>query len=552
MRRTRLPLVVAAATIVVALSVPQASSQESQEQRLIDIACAIPKELLERTVHGYWPGRVPEIQILTREPDWAGSNGLPHSGPWDYVEQVPMLWYGPGWVPAVGEVDRRVTLADIAPTQGRFVDFDFDAPDGHPLREVLSARSGRTGEQPALVVTYVWDSAGRNVLRAHPDAWPNLRSLIDDGVWYTHAEVGSSPPATAQIHATIGTGAFTGTHGLTSHHIRMGHRVAKPYELGPRYLMLPTLADLYDRAHGNRPLVGLSGSTVTHIGMMGHGALWGGGDKDIAVLRELEGAETLGAEGIEWNLLGKLHPYYRFVPYANDLPPISRYFDDVDRRDGTLDGKWFGSVIRSEETLQGFHTPARVPYQDRLIREMIVREGFGDDDETDFFFINHKLIDHIGHVDSMNGPEMEDSIRAEDEALSAVIDLLNREVGKGRWILTLTADHGATPDPNVSGADVISQFGLEQALKGRFDTDGDAVSVIESVQPSGIFVNEGELRQEGSTLADVAEYLMGLTKGEVGAAKWPVAAEARDDPALLAAYPSRLLEDLPCLPSGQG
>lgn len=549
MRRRRPLLVAIAATLLVVVSVPQAASQETQERRLIDAACSIPRVLLERTLHGYRPDRVPEIQILTREPDWAGSNGLPHSGPWDYVEQVPLLWYGPGWVPAVGEVGGRVTLADLAPTQAEFLDFDFPAPDGRALPEVLTTASERPG-RPALLVTLVWDSAGNNVLREHPRAWPNLRSLIDEGVWFTEAEVGSSPPATAQIHATIGTGAFTGTHGLTSHHLRMGHRVVKPYELGPRYLMLPTLADLYDRSLGNRPVVGLSGSTVTHLGMMGHGAQWGGGDKDLAVLRELEGAETLGAEGIEWNLLGKLRPYYRFAPYANDLPAITRYFDWVDRRDGSLDGTWFGTEIASEESLQGFHTPARVPYQDRLIREILRREGFGDDDVTDLFFINHKLIDHIGHVDSMNGEEMEDSIRAEDAALADLIELLNREVGEGRWVLTLTADHGATPDPTVSGADVVSQFKLEQALIERFDTDGDDVSIVDSVQPSGIFVNELELRQERATLADVAAFLMTLTKGDVGASKWPVAPASRDEPALLAAYPSRWLERLPCLPPG--
>ena len=551
MRRPRAFFVAITATVLLAVSVPQASSQEEQLQRLIDAACSIPPRYLERTLHGYRPDRVPEIQILAREPDWAGSNGLPHSGPYDYVQEVPLFWYGPGWVPAVGEVRRRVTLADIAPTQAGLLDFDFHAPDGEALPEVLSTASGRE-DRPALIVTIVWDSAGNNVLREHPDAWPELRSLIDEGVWFTKAEVASSPPATAQIHATIGTGAFTGRHGLTSHHIRIGHRVAKPYELGPRYLMLPTLADLYDRALGNRPIVGLSGSTVTHIGMMGHGRLWGGGDKDITVIRELEGAETLGAEGIEWNLLGKLKPYYRFAPYANDLPPITTYFDEVDRHDGALDGTWFGTEIASAETLQGFHTPARIPYQNRLIREMLDREGFGDDDVTDLFFINHKLIDHIGHVDSMNSEEMEDSVRSEDAALAELIDVLDREVGEGRWVLTLTADHGSTPDPKVSGADVVAQFALERALHERFDTDGDEISTIDSVQPNGIFVNELELEEEGATLEDVSAFLLDLTKGDVGAEKWPVDPASRDEPALMAAYPSRMLEDLPCLPAGEG
>ena len=50
------------------------------------------------------------------------------------------------------------------------------------------------GEQgdPKLLVTLVWDGAGRNVLDQWPDDWPFLASLIQRGVWYDAAEIGSS------------------------------------------------------------------------------------------------------------------------------------------------------------------------------------------------------------------------------------------------------------------------------------------------------------------------------------------------------------------------
>ena len=135
-----------------------------------------------------------------------------------------------------------------------------------------------------------------------PRSWPNLQGLIGEGTWYEEAEVGSSPPSTAQIHATIGTGAFSRNHGLVAHQLRIGDRLTDPWESGPRYLVAATFADLYDRAMGNRPVVGALATVAIHLGMMGHGSLWGGGDQDIAVLREREGAATLGAEGISWNL----------------------------------------------------------------------------------------------------------------------------------------------------------------------------------------------------------------------------------------------------------
>ena len=77
-------------------------------------------------------------------------------------------------------------------------------------------------------------------------------------------------------------------------------------------------------------------------------------------------------------------------------------------------------------------------------------------------------------------------------------------------------------------------------------------SVLEYTQPTEVFIDERELAEEGHTLADVAEYLIGLTKGDVGGEIWPVPEEHRAEPAFLAAYPSELLDRLPCLPPGEG
>jgi hypothetical protein len=286
--------------------------------------------------------------------------------------------------------------------------------------------------------------------------------------------------------------------------------------------------------------------------MLGHGSLWGGGDRDIAVLREREGAATLGAEGIRWNLISSVAPFYHLPGYVNDLPPLSTYTEDVDRADGRLDGKWRDVEIESEAVHFGLLTPARIPFQDRLVEELIATEGFGDDEVPDLFFINKKLIDEVGHIFTMNSVEMEDSIRAEDAALPGLIEMLNREVGEGRWVMALTADHGHTPDPAVSGADVISPTDVGRQIATEFDRDGDDESVLEYTQPTEVFINERELADEGRTLADVADFLMGLTKGDVGGEIWPIPAEHRSEPAFLAAYPSELLDRLPCLPPGEG
>ncbi len=527
-----------------------AASASPGPDELARQVCSVPRTWLVRTLRGYRPDRSPELTVIPKEPGFIGT-GLPHTGPWDYVERVPMLWYGPGYIRPAGRILRPVTVADIAPTQARLLRFRFDAPDGKPMAEAL-ALGGDRPRPPRLIVTLVWDSAGRAVLNEWPEAWPTVRSLIPRGAWYENATIGSSPTSTAQDHATIGTGAFPDDHGIVGHRLRIGGRITTPWVKGPSFLMRPTLADLYDRAMGNRPLVGGLASVNIHLGMVGHGAMWGGGDRDLAVLRAGDMGRTIAAEGDVWNLTRDVQALFRFPAYVNDLPPLTSYFPTTDRLDGTADGTWRGNDMASEELLGGFHTPARIPYQTRVIEEVIRREGFGRDDVPDLLFINYKLIDEIGHIFSMNSVEMEDTLRVQDEYLQRLIAFLDREVGRGRWVMVLTADHGATPDPAVSGGIVISPGRLAAAIESEFDTDGDDVRVVELVQPTNIFVNTAELEANGSSLEEVAGYVSGLTAAQVAEDVSAVPVSGRGQRVFATAFPTSLLSRLPCLSEGGG
>jgi hypothetical protein len=514
------------------------------EGAMADLACSLPHEWLLRTWRGNRDDRSAEIQILPIEPNFVGS-GLPHVGPWDYAQDIPMFWYGPEHIAPAGVVNRPVTLAGIAPTQAELLGFPFLTRDGTPMREAVAGNT----KPPRLIVTLVWDAAGRNVLDRWPGDWPYLASLIEEGAWYERATVGTSPTSTAQTHATIGTGTFPDDHGIVAHRMRIGEDLSTPWAKGPAFLVDPTLADLYDRANGNEPVVGELGTVSIHLGMLGHGSMWGGGDQDIAVIREKVGAETLGEEGFEWNLTPVLQPYYRFPDYINDVPGFDEDVREVDAADGRLDGRWRQNDI--EALLQGFDTPARIPYQTRVLKEMIAREGFGADQTPDLMFVNYKMIDYISHVWTVNSPEMQDAVRAQDEALEDLVTFLDQEVGEGEWALALTADHGSIPDPKVTGAFQISATPIVNGINALFDTDGDDTRLVQLVQPTQIFVNEAELRQNGHTLEEIADWVMGMTKADTAQPGVIVPAEEADDPVFQAAFPSQIMDDLACLPEAR-
>ncbi len=562
MRATIRRAAIAAVLLTAVMSLPSTSSAADQD--IVKAACGnVPKIQLIRTLRGFRMDHSGDIQLFTREPDYVGS-GLPHISPFEYIQEVPMFWYGPGYIQAQGSVKRPVLTPDIAPTEAALLNFDaFHAPDGQLLREALEPAAQRK-EPPRLIVTYVWDASGDVVLNQWKRSWPYLHSLIPEGTWYENATIASSPASTAQIHSEMGTGAFPRNHGVIGHHYRTGNTHTAPWKDVSTMPILPTLADLYDRANGNKPKIALSGTVAIHMGMESHGGLWGGGDKDIAVLREADPKpgekQTLGAEGIQWKLTPALDDYFTFPSYANELGGIDDFFKETDMLDGKQDQEWRGHPLSldDEQTIGGFETPARVGYQFRLVEEMIKREGLGEDSVPDMLMVNNKLIDSLAHIGrGLNGIEMSDAVKMQDRYLEKFVSLLNQEVGEGKWAMVLTADHGATPSPKASGAFVISPGKIGSLINAEFDTDGDDQPLIGGsgadiggvggfVQPTQIFLDHQELADNKVSIEQVAKFVMQIPKSQVNENAPARGAEA-DETAFAAAVPADMLAKLPCV-----
>lgn len=493
-------------------------------------ACGLPRDQLLTTWNGYHPERSGQIQIVAREPNTVG-NWFSHAGPWRYLQDVPLFFYGPGQIPPDPAVDRPVTLADLAPTIARLIDYDFDTPEGEAIPEVR-----RTAQAPPrLVVVLVWDSVGDNVLAAHPDAWPNLARLRSGGTWFESATLGTSPSITGPVHATIGTGAYPLRHGSVDHwYLEDGAMVESAHQ-GPRSLLVPSLGDLYDRDRDNVPLVGMVAFNAWHLAMAGHGSYFPGGDRDVGA--------TLDSASKAWGLNKANAEYYDFPEYANDTRPPEQY--ELDRLDGEPDGLWFGHDVLREE-----HFLDRLKWtrlQVALIDQVIDREGFGADQVPDLLYVNFKHPDDVGHTWTMNSTEMAAAVRGVDLATGELIEMLDRHVGRGGWVMAVTADHGATPKVQVSGGFQVEESELRADLQATFDRDGDDRDSILLQRPSQVWVDEEELRDNGFTTEQVATYLAGYTKAQNRPAPGGLPAGERDDLVFAAAFPSRIMADLPCL-----
>jgi arylsulfatase A-like enzyme len=487
--------------LIVALSVLAVGASRYYLRRSLPIrsvaeqACGLPEEWLERARRGYFEGRSGEISLLPQTPAYmtSAAGGWTHTGPWPYVQRVPLVFYGPGIIPATGEVDRPATVADIAPTFATLMKGALNTGDSRSLDEAarLDAPS-LSRDPPRLIVTIVWDGGGWNVLERWPDAWPNLKAMMTEGVSYTDATVGSSPSVTPAVHATIGTGAFPWQHGVTDIPMRDDDgRVVDAFFDGEssRFLEMRTFAEIWDEQNGNDALVAMVGYEPWHLGMIGKGAESPNGDKDDAA--------WLHHETNEW-ITNPDH--YRLPSSLASREGLEEEIRRLDLADGRDDGAWSEhDWIDDPERLE--ESPAFIAYHAQAMMRMIEQEGYGDDDIADLVFTNFKQPDRLGHYFNMRSTEVRDAVAASDRALGELEPFLDEEVGRGNWVIVVTADHGQQPDAGDIDAYGVDSTELRRDLDDRFG------EITRAVWPTQAFLREDAMEEKGVEVDEVARFI---------------------------------------------
>jgi predicted AlkP superfamily pyrophosphatase or phosphodiesterase len=474
------------------------SPEETKERKkeavgevdLVQLGCEVDPTLLDRIWRGYDKQRSEDIIMLPKFPNYSGTFAIPnHSGPWDYLQNVPLVFYGPGIIKPTGQVTGPASVVDIFPTFGELTGVDLPERTGRALTEMIEPDA----PTPKLVILLVWDGAGRNVLERWPDAWPTLARLEREGTSYVDAVVGSSPSITPAIHSSMGTGLYPRAHRVTGikYTLDSGEVGVAFQGRDASVLDVATFGDLIDIAFQNAPKVGLLGWRSWHMGMFSHGSAWPGGDKDMLALFE------------EGNAIGGNDELYYTPDYLREAPGLDEAVQELDRLDGELDGKWM-----SHDILEMHDNPAWSNFQSEVLLSLISGEGFGADAIPDLLSVNYKMSDIVGHQHTMDSPEMEATVRSQDEGLARLIELLDDTVGD--YVIAMTSDHGHTPSPERTGAWAIANGQLKEDIDAFFETPSGK-SLVRDTSAVGIFFDEEVGAEMGVTMEDVSRFVLTYT-----------------------------------------
>jgi hypothetical protein len=463
-------------------------------------------EYMELVRRQYMAGRSGDIQLVLQP---YNSSNYPneslslvpqdprtsHAIMWMYLERIPLLVHAPGFVVA-GDSAERVTLADLAPTTAKLIGHGAWPDDraGRPL----PLATPRTARRPKVVVTFVIDGGGWNVLHRYPDDWPNLERLMATSANFRNAIHGSFPAVTACAHATIGTGTFPNQHGITGHNIRDGDgAVRKTYRdpgiADPADIAISTLADQWYDATGGKAWVGEIGYQVWHLGMLGYG----GRDRS-------DGSTPVG---VFWDEDGT----HTWQPHNPELYRLPTSMPDPATFENNYEAFWTSPPPWDAEfTPQGRQSPCCSPpvveYQGDLIEATFDSEPIGSTGTTDLLYINFKSPDYTGHVYGMYSDWVGLQLRAVDEQLGRLAAMLEDRFA-GEYALIVTADHGQCPLPDASGGVRLDPIQLQHHIEQRFS---GATGVVQSVVPHEVYLDAGKLWDNGgASVDDVAASLRG-------------------------------------------
>ncbi len=410
-----------------------------------------------------------------------------HGSPWDYDSRIPFFLYGPAFI-RQGTFPEVVGHQDMAPTLASLLGVPMPSTStGRSLDTVLQPAAGR----PRLIVLVVLDGMRLDYFDRHAAAMPTLDRLRRQGAWFSNARIDYAPTITSLGHATIATGADPRVHGIVGNAFfdRVAAKGTDYYAgLSPRHLMALTLADVWNlHTDGRAVIVGQGSIARAALPLAGHGACQPNGRPVIALSYNLEsGAWETNPE------------CYRLPDYLQRTTARALW-------DGS-DGLWMGHPIASPADIRGSALFSK--FETDALNLVIDREPLGADEVTDLLFVNLKTPDYVGHRYGPDSPEMRETLSALDRDLTRVSAALDAKVGRERYVVAITADHGMPPEPNAKmGQERRYTDDVVKLIHERFDPGRSGLVTHYEPENGQIAIDRGRLRELGVTLEAIARFL---------------------------------------------
>lgn len=359
----------------------------------------------------------------------------------------------------------------------------------------------QTVARPKLVVGMVIDQMRWDYLYRFYARYGNggFKRLINEGFSAENTLIPYTPTLTACGHSSIYTGSVPAINGIIGNNWfdpQLGRDVycvedksvktvgssSNEGLMSPKNLLVTTVTDELRMATNFR-------SKVISVSIKDRGAILPGGhtangaywydDMTGSFISSTHYMQQLPTWVNDFNAQRLPNKY--FEQDWNTLYPIETYTES------TADAKPYERTFKGEKTSsfphlfkqyanKNYSMMASMPQGNSFTLEFakaaIPAEKLGQTGNTDFLAVSLSSTDYVGHQFGPNSIELEDTYLRLDKDLEDFFNYLDKTIGKGNYLLFLTADHGATHVPGFSKENKMPGGGL--ATK-KFKTDLDSL-----------------------------------------------------------------------------
>lgn len=393
---------------------------------------------------------------------------------------------------------------------------------------VFSVAYAIAAAQPRLVVLLCYDQMrGDRIEAVRP--WLGERGfvrLLREGAVASRCVFDYATTVTAAGHATIATGCNPARHGIVDNDFVVGDRALYATDdtlleqPSPRLLLVPALGDYLRRADRRSKVWSFSHKDRGAIFLGGHqpsGAFWlvphvGLGSSPYypappAWVQRFNAEQSPARfAGSVWEKRLPPTAPADSLPWEGRFPGGQQYFPHRLPSDTASEQFWRAFAL----------VPHAVEWLFRAAEECIRAENLGADTIPDLLCISVSTTDLVGHLFGHDSREYAELLVACDRILADFLDTLDRRIGRNRYVLVLTSDHGAASIPELERqrgldagritADTLSQWLARwQAALG---SPLDSVRLVRQFFPPWLWLDTAAIRRYGRSPDSVASSLV--------------------------------------------
>ena len=351
----------------------------------------------------------------------------------------------------------------------------------------LIAIAAPTEARPKLVVGVVVDQMRWDYLYYYQSMWGSggLQRMLSEGYSWQNLMIPYVPTVTAAGHTCVYTGSVPAFHGIAGNSfVKDGHSISscrdrnvhgigtnsKAGQASPRNLLANTIGDELKLATDFRAKVfGVAIKDRASILPAGHSA-------DAAYWWDSSVGHFITSD------------YY--------MSAFPKWVEEFNAKNNTAPD--FNLNTSNDGVTMTF----------KMAKAIVENEDLGTDDITDLLAVSVSSTDAIGHAYGTRGKENREVYERLDQELADFLSFLDSKVGRGNYLLFLTADHGGAHNPNflkehkqpAGGWDAKS---FQEEINKTLEAKTGVPEAVKNFSDCRIYLNHHKIDSVGANIADV-------------------------------------------------